>query len=160
MVYVWKYPLAVSAQVAGEFLAGLEKEHGTLTPEMVLNESRDKNAVLHPCFEWDDEKAAENYRLHQAGQIIRNVTVKIEREKKPPQFIRAYVNIKDNENHEKGKYVSLNIAMKNKDYKTQVLQNAMYELKTFKNKYSSYVEFDKVFLAIDELTSKLSKGSE
>ena len=45
--------------------------------------------------------------------------------------------------------------MKNNDYKAQVLKNAVYELQTFKNKYSAYVEFDKVFTVIDELAEKI-----
>lgn len=161
MVYSWKYPWAVPAQVAGEYLSELERDKGELTPELVLNESRDENAVLHPCFEWNDEKAAESYRLWQAGKIIRDITVTIEREETaPPRVIRAYVNIADQQKHEKGAYVSLNVAMNNGDYKAQVLKNALYELQTFKNKYADYVELEKVFTAIDELAETLSVESE
>ena len=158
-VYDWKYPWAVPAQVAGEYLSELEKREGKLTPELVLNESRDENAVLHPCFEWDDEKAAESYRLWQAGKILRDITVTIEREETaPPRIIRAYVNISDQQKHEKGAYVSLNVAMNNGDYKAQVLKNALYELQTFKNKYVDYVELEKVFIAIDELAEKIGEA--
>ena len=150
-VYSWKYSWAVPAQVAGEYLEQLAKDKGELTPELILNESRDEKAVLHPCFEWDDEKAAEGYRLYQAGKILRDITVKIEREENtPPRIVRAYVNVTDQQKHEKGAYVSIDIAMKNCDYKAQVLKNALYELQTFKNKYAQYVELEKVFDAINE----------
>ena len=157
-VYDWKYPWAVPAQVAGEYLSELEKREGKLTPELVLNESRDENAVLHPCFEWDDEKAAESYRLWQAGKILRDITVTIVREEHEPKIIRAYVNVTDQQKHEKGAYVSLNVAMNNGDYKAQVLKNALYELQTFKNKYADYVELEKVFIAIDELAEKIGEA--
>ena len=156
--YDWKYPWAVPAQVAGEYLSELEKREGKLTPELVLNESRDENAVLHPCFEWDDEKAAESYRLWQAGKILRDITVTIVREESAPRVIRAYVNVTNQQKHEKGAYVSLNVAMNNCDYKAQVLKNALYELQTFKNKYADYVELEKVFIAIDELAEKIGEA--
>lgn len=160
MVYSWKYPLAVPAQEAGEYLSELEKEKGKLTPELILEESRGANAVLHPCFEWNDEKAAESYRIWQAGQLLRNITVKIEQEEKTPKIIRAYVNVADQKKHEKGAFVSLNVAMSNNEYKTQVLRNALYELQTFKNKYADYIEFEQIFNAITELTEKFFNKGE
>lgn len=46
-----------------------------LTAEKVLDASRPAKAPLHPAFEWNDEKAAENYRIHQARNVIRSVQV-------------------------------------------------------------------------------------
>lgn len=158
--YKWKYPMNVPAQQAGEYLAELENEKGTLTPELILNESRDENAVLHSCFEWDDEKAAEGYRLYQAGRILRNITVVIERENTPPQNIRAFVNVSDNSKHETGKFISLNVAMQNDDYRAQILKNALYELQTFKNKYSAYAELGKVFAAIENFAELVNGDSD
>jgi hypothetical protein len=37
-----------------------------IKPEVVLKEARAKDAPLHKYFEWDDKKAAEEYRLIQA----------------------------------------------------------------------------------------------
>lgn len=93
MVYQYKVPYArVGAQIAGEELARIEKEKGSLTPEMVVDESREEDAPLHPVFELDDKKAAECYRIVQAGGLIRNVTVKIE-EAPRMEPVRAFVNV-------------------------------------------------------------------
>ena len=48
----------------------LVEEHGTITPQMVLEEGRDSKSPLHKFFEWDDTKAAEKYRLAQAYAMI------------------------------------------------------------------------------------------
>ena len=154
-VYAWKFGMKVPAQKAGECLEELESKHGALTPEIVLEESRDEKATLHPCFEWDNEKAAEGYRLYQAGQLLRNITIVIERDETPKQITRAFVNISDNSAKEKGNFVSLSVAMSNDEYKAQVLKNARYELQTFKNKYAQYKELKKIFAAIDELEKDL-----
>jgi hypothetical protein len=57
-----------------ERIAGLDD--GSLTASSVLDASRPKDAPLHPVFEWDNKKAAENYRLQQANTVIRCVTIK------------------------------------------------------------------------------------
>ena len=155
-VYSWKFGQPVPAQVAGEYLEKLEQENGALTPELVLNESRDEKAVLHPCFEWDDGKAAESYRLYQARKIISNITVKIEtsaNETSTP--VRAFVSISDSAKKETGNFVSIGVAMNDEVMRAQVLKNALYELQTFKRKYAAYSELQNIFNAIDELETKL-----
>ena len=65
----------VSAEVAGEALASIRKKRGWLVAKDVVDESRPKDAALHPVFEWDDFEAAEKYRRNQARTIIRAVQV-------------------------------------------------------------------------------------
>lgn len=77
MNYQWKIPkyTAVSAQVAGEHIEELEAIHGKVTPKILLDDSRPTEAVLHPLYEWDDQIAAEKYRLSQSGDIVRNLVI-------------------------------------------------------------------------------------
>jgi hypothetical protein len=67
--------LPVDVQTAGEELDRIRAEYGTLTPPVVVEESRPEDAPLHPAFEWRDPIAAERYREHQASQLIRRVKV-------------------------------------------------------------------------------------
>lgn len=64
----------LKAEDAYEELERIREERG-LTPQNVVDESRPKEAVLHPAFEWRDKVAAEEYRKHQARHIIRSVVV-------------------------------------------------------------------------------------
>jgi hypothetical protein len=65
---------------------------GVLKPKDVVETARDPENVLHPRFEWDDEKAGEQYRLLQARQLIRvSVIVTGEEDTEP---IKAYWSIK------------------------------------------------------------------
>lgn len=66
---------AIDAQVAGEELARIHGEHGRLTPQAVVTESRPEDAPLHPVFEWRDDVAAEEYRHIQARSLIKTVEV-------------------------------------------------------------------------------------
>ena len=75
MIYKWKIPgvIPVDAQTAGEELQRIYQEKGGLNPSDIVEESRNDSAPLHPCFEWDDEIAAEKYRQTQAMQIVRSI---------------------------------------------------------------------------------------
>jgi hypothetical protein len=65
----------VSADVAGEELARLQVELGAIRSRDVVDAARPDDAPLHPAFEWNDWKAAENYRRHQASTLIRALVV-------------------------------------------------------------------------------------
>jgi hypothetical protein len=51
----------------------LRKEHGELTPSIVVDAARQSESALHPIFEWNDSKAAEEYRLGQARNVLRAI---------------------------------------------------------------------------------------
>jgi hypothetical protein len=65
----------VSAQVAGEELERISAKYGHLKSSTIVDESRPEDAALHPVFEWDDWKAAEKYRVHQASTLVRRVNI-------------------------------------------------------------------------------------
>lgn len=141
--YQWKVStVSVEAKVAGEVFEKIEAENGSVTPELVLDNSRDEGAALHKCFEWDDSVAAENYRLHQAGFLIRNlITVVVKEEPEdvtPSQYeVRAFVNVST---ETAGKYVAIERAFNEEETLAIVLKNAHNELIAFQRKYSVYSE--------------------
>lgn len=51
------------------------KKKDALTASGILEEARDKNSPLHGLFEWDDTKAAHEYRLMQARQVARRYNI-------------------------------------------------------------------------------------
>lgn len=58
---------------------------GLLKPAKVVAAARAKHSVLHDCFEWDDKKAGNSYRLSQAQHLIRSFAIRyrdVERETK------------------------------------------------------------------------------
>lgn len=76
--YAWRQGArvrGVAAQVVGEELAALHAEQGHVTAGSVVDRARPVNAPLHPAFEWRDKVAGENWRQHQARNLIRSVVV-------------------------------------------------------------------------------------
>lgn len=148
MIYEWKRNMAVKAQEAGEYLESLERKYSKITPKLIVDDSRSEEALLHKCFEWNNEQAAEKYRENQAGFMLRNlVSVNVSQ---TGEFegteIRAFVNVATNNSTG---FVSVLTAMNNNDMRDQILQEALSELLALKKKYSQLKELAEVFKALE-----------
>jgi hypothetical protein len=54
-----------------EELQRIYEDHGSLTPQIVLDKARVPTHPLHNRFDWDDATAAESWRREQAHELIR-----------------------------------------------------------------------------------------
>lgn len=142
-----KYPVA--PEVVHEILSKIEQEQGEVTRQAFLDASRSENSPTHKLFQWDDEKAAELYRLDQSGRIINALHVEVIMKKgKEPKKVTAFVKVANSETG--GKYHNMVYAMSVPDERDFVLSQAYAELKSFKRKYETYSELAAVISAIDE----------
>lgn len=92
--YAWKAGRACGGDVQriGEELDAIQKAHGGVTPADVVAVASSPESAMHKCFEWDDTKAATNYRHGQARNLVRSITVKTE---KKPQGVPMFVHTSD-----------------------------------------------------------------
>lgn len=120
----------------------------SFTPEEIVDKARDESTELHKCFEWDDSKAAEKYRLSQARQVVRMlVFTKDPTEEEPkPEPVRLIVN----QNLHNRVYQPIQISVRNEDSYQLMLKTAMRELESFKKKYEILSELEAVLEAIEE----------
>ena len=58
-------------------LEQLEQENGNIHPAAVVDDARDPTSPLHDFFEWDDNTAAQQYRLSQARLLISRVKIQV-----------------------------------------------------------------------------------
>ncbi len=128
----------------GEELERIQSKHNSITPKIVVEESRNENSVLHNCVEWDDTKAAEAYRERQAQSLICNIVVSKVNDTEVQSDVRAFVHIQND-------YKPIETVVKVKDYRQEMLNNAFKELKTFKEKYQSLSELSDLFSYIDTI---------
>jgi len=142
----------VPAQAAGERLKEIEERDGSVTPQAVVEDARPEDSVLHSAFEWNDEKAAEAYRIHQAGQLIRCIVVVPEKNDLAKEPVKLFINTKPTDDGQKraGTYVNVRSAMENPVSRSVILSNAKHEMLVFKKKYSQLKELSLVFMAIDK----------
>ena len=66
---------------------------------------------------------------------------------------RKFHNVKINrEESNDVAYLSLETVLSDSDYHDQIVQSALRELNTWRNRYNQYSEFQPIFLAIDQVT--------
>lgn len=139
---IWKQ----DANLVGKELEVLANENN-LTPEAVLNIAKDENSSLHNLFEWNDEIAAEKYRLSQARQIIQQIVVVNNHPNAEAREIRAFVTESKNNGH----YQLITTVIEDPITYEVLLKRAKLELQAFKDKYKSIVEFKELFSEIDKV---------
>ena len=145
MTYQWRpaTKIRANAQAAGEQMEHLNETVG-LTPKNLLDANRNPDAPLYGEFDWNDETAAEKYRLSQASHIIRSIAVqKTDGEGK--STVRAFFKVYDNE----ATYRSITAIFEDSQSREALLSRAIRELKSFKNKYETLCELSRVFDCID-----------
>lgn len=155
MVYQWKLDnhFPVPAQEAGAEFEKIRKKYGSLTPANIVNSSREEKDVLHNCFEWSDDVAAEKYRETQAATMLRSIQIVSEPAEKSQkeQIVRAYFCMEKD-------YKPIQVVMNDSDMQKQVLQTALRELISFRRKYESLKEFARLFSCIDEICGQMKIG--
>lgn len=150
-VYKWRAHAGVPipAQAAGEELERIRtKNNGRLAQDDVVEEARDKKSPLHPAFEWNDKRAAQQYRLSQAGYVIRMLSVTYVEGENQTAPLRAFVNVSRDEDRS---YTSIAHAMSDDELREQVLARALKELQDWQARYSELEEFASVFSSIETL---------
>ena len=147
MVFSWKEGSRhkVDPNIAGTVCAEMEAA-GTLTADNLVEVSKPKNAPLHSEFEWNNTKAAEEWRKHQARNIINSLVIVTEPEE-PAQGVRAFFKIEAREQH----YESVVTIVQREDKYEALKATALRELIAIQRKYQQIAELGKVFAAIDEL---------
>lgn len=144
---VWRAGLGIykadATKVANEILDIGEEA----TAQQVLDYGRNENTELHKCFEWNDDIAAEKYRLSQARDVIRNLV-----------FIRSEEQIKQDapeirvfhktERTEESGYKPLTRIIKDENEYQNMLKLAYAELHSFKMRYQHLQELDYILSLI------------
>ena len=160
IVYAWKETRGykVSAQIIGEELEKIEREHGEVEPSRIISAARSPSSVLHQFFDWDNASAANLYRLSQARTMIQCLVVKAIDGNETKNPVRAFVSLMadDDEGRE---YVGMAAAMSDREKREQILSQARTELEGWRLRYEHLQEFAVVVKAIDKLKIKRRKKS-
>jgi len=147
MIYKWKEAAQIKADAtaAAAVLNELERK-GELNARSVVEVSRPEDAVLHAEFEWEDEKAAVEYRLNQARKIMQSLIVIPEVENSEQQEpVRAFFKIDAGSSA----YKSIESIMRTPSQKDMLLKMALKELQAFQQKYKRLEELADVLKSIE-----------
>lgn len=124
---------------------------GVLRPKDVVEAARDPDNILHPRFEWNNTKAAEQYRLLQARQLIR-VSVQVVDNGNNGEPIKAYWSYQeDRYNRAGGGYTAMVDILEDEERYAVMLEEAKKDLAIFRNRYKQLRELKRLFEVAEEL---------
>jgi len=144
--------IKINPQTAGERIEWLRKRKGgQLDRKDVLAEAKKSRSPLHSAFEWDDSVAAEQYRLEQAGHMLRHITVVFE-DSPEADPIRAFVHVSRRE--DEPAFTHISVALGDDDMRSQLLAQALAEIAGWRRRYAHLQELSILFAAADEVLMK------
>ena len=121
-----------------------ESHSGLLRPIDVVESARSENSALHSWFEWNESKAAQEYRLDQARRLIRVNVSYLQSENKIVPY-RVFVSLSADRLAMGGGYRDTVSVMADEDMRQFLLADALRDLQRFQLKYQMIRELQAVF---------------
>ncbi len=145
--YDWKlksFAKGIDPNKAAKELKRIESIFGELTPEHILEMSSNESDLFHPLFTWDNDRAANMFRLSQARTLLNNIEIVIISDGQP-RLIPVYevINLGD------GRIYKQVSNMSTTDIE-EVKKRTLTELNYLKNKLSIYEQLKPVVDKINE----------
>lgn len=145
MIYKWTDGSRFNAdpQVVGELIETLTESHGgTITAEIIVDAATANTSPLHTLFEWDDERAASQYRLSIARKVLHAIVVTSEQIAEPTRaFVHLYAS--------QPEYRPIALVLSDDDLRERLLANALSELRNLKKRYGHLKQLADVFTAAE-----------
>lgn len=132
------------------------KKRGLLLPANVIEAARPVSSPLHDSFCWDNTKAAHGYRLWQARQLI-SVAVQYLPVNGEQRAVRVFQSLTTDRQKEDGGYRETVTILSNKNWRRQLLEDAIQELEVFQSKYAQLTELEAVFRASAKVRNQMLK---
>lgn len=142
----FQVPVAVDDLV--NELERIRAANGELTAAAVVDAARSKRSLLHDCFTWDDKEAAELYRLQEAQYLLRSVAYEEDSDGKELPSINVFAHVNSDK---AGVYTSVFEDFNVDARRKQILEDALRELRAWRQKYANLKSLSAVFEQVDAL---------
>ena len=135
-IATWKTPLfsKADAQKVADEISALGDE---VKPSDIVEMARNPETESHKCFEWDDKKAAENYRLAQARNIVCNLVYTEKPDDREHEPVRLFYKPTGSAGYKQTKLI-----IQNQSEYERLLADCRRELERMKIKYHTLAEYD------------------
>ncbi len=157
--YSWgRLKHAIPAQVVGETVQRIQTEDGYCSPGRLVEEARSKANPLHPLFTWDNFAAADQWRRHEARNIINCLVVTVRHDDVDvivPAFLSSGYTVATQEKGEG--YRSFPSVAEDPDLSREAMEALMGRLTTLRQRFADLQPFLEVWDAIDNTEVALAK---
>lgn len=160
--YVWKPEgpkPKISAQVFGEVVEDLtDGDLGGAKPLDIVEAARKVTSPIHGLFEWDDDVAAERYRLDQARGWLRNLQiVRVDVKAGASTSERAFYSVKTPESRH---YISRGRIKSDLDLRNELLRQALVELRRTFDRFGEVMAFGSFGPRLKEVIEEMEQQAE
>lgn len=122
-------------------------------PAKVIEAARPESSPLHSYFCWDDTKAAHQFRLSQARDLLASIDVVYEGSADPvPLFVSLASDRKAG-----GGYREINDVMSSDELRDEMLQTALKDIEAIQFRYKRLKEFSRVFAEFEKVKKTVQR---
>ncbi len=158
--YGWDlgFSFRVNAEVLGRTLEQLEERLGRQpkTAE-IREEARPPKSPIHAICTWDDQQAAENYRLIEIRNAVNHLVFVRSDGVVQQAFVSVVTSELEDGQNIRG-YTTLAGALANPDMRRRMVEEAWAGLESWRHRYDHLKEFADIQDAIDEKKAAKAKG--
>ena len=144
----------IKKEALAELMRMSKANGGKITPEALVEAARDAESPLHEYFEWDNDTAAEKYRLMQARTLIRSCRLNVTIHKRKME-LPYYVRDPEADSSEQG-YVETGRLPSQEDLAREVIVNEFKRAASQLRKARNMAEFFNMVGEIDELIETIT----
>lgn len=149
---------SIDPQKVGEALQQLSDRLGDqITSQAVVTEATAPTSPLHGWFEWDNDKAANSWRVKQASDLMNAVVVVTDDQSPQPMFVSV---VEEVDGEEQRHYATTARVFADSVLSHQILERAYGEMETFRQKYGQFKELAKIADAAQQEITTLMKSQE
>jgi hypothetical protein len=135
---------AANWEVATELRNIAATAGGALKAADVVDAARDPDSPLHRFFEWHDGQAGENYRLIQAGMLIRRIKLHIVKSDDAARRIEltavnAFSSLPSTRKNGGG-YIDTSVAIVDAEAREELLERALLDIEAMRRRYTALTE--------------------
>lgn len=147
----------LDAEKCWDALEAIREKKGEHCAADIVEAARPKRSPLHGAFEWDDSKAAQEYRLVQAGTLRRSIEVVYA---EAPEIPTRAFEVSRVVHEPKGKvtryFQSTDEVMSDPDKRAAVLTEALRQLQALRTKFRALQELAIVWREVDTVLASVS----
>jgi len=137
----------VSANAVGNALEFLRERDGVANARAFVDYSRPEDVETHPLFEWNDAVAAENYRVIQARDTIRELRVVPTGPEAPVYQGPVYVHVTQVQDPPQG-YAPAWVVVQRRDWTEQARTECLNQLRGLQRRYQFLQDLEPIWDAI------------
>lgn len=144
---------AGNQKVVAEITQAMEASGSdTITAEHVVKMARSKSSALHDYFEWDNNKAGNEYRLEQARRLLRRITITRDPDHGKP--VQVFVSLSNDRKNSGGGYRLMREVLSDSELREELVKTALSEFQAMRRRYQRVTELSSVFAAIDKAVDR------